>query len=624
MPSNPFDGFSFETGSMAPMDVSNDDAIALLKQPVASPFTHQVAGGTDAGIQRVNDNQSADSSVIAYRDANGRAVLTNMAKPLLPASPEERLASLFRPTPLTTDENGQIGVKTTQQTPEAMALMQQLGIVPDGVQSTQKPTKQEEQRATLLTAAATPVGITDGIAKLRSSTTGAEAKGIFDSVQQTILQERTKLEQEAFKFAENKLGIPDITAQINLSRQTDKASIGWYPGIGDSPATKSLLARLDSMRPQVDNEAKTFLQTNNSYKALTAAEKSATDEVTRVQRLEDQRETSRLGKLQSKENAETQANIQFNLARRARVEDEENKAVLEYEGLSTKQLARIKMRHAQDLASFGEDTDDREYKVKVMALVKRNSKDKKYQEAILAESPQQLAAFALQGNKIARDILIAEEAVAVGKSPEDIEAEFLIMERYMADQNLVGNVLKNRAPSDEDRKNAKAIQTKLNLAAKDFDPNKKLEATNQRLTFLFEAAETYKTNKFITDVGYWGSNDAILQVAIDAAQKTTGKRDVRNVFAAYLGDTTGMEKIKKAQAFQGLLEQAAVKHRGSAFGKPNINVIKGQLVDEVVRSGFRDTILSGRTGPLPAGLELLDMAAGALSNRFDGIVNNGN
>lgn len=545
MPS-PFDTYSFGSVDTAqnPTNVSQDDVLRLLNltSPQQTAYTTKsVQGGTDAGIDRVNNGREAigggtqDTGVIAYKDSKGQAVLTNVAR-----------------DPITGRE---MPIPSNKQVP---ALLKP-PVNPTGEAIIARPDISNDLLSTL--------------SKLRTAKNLGEANALYDSFQQSAIQQRTKVEQEAFQFAEKKLGIPQLEANLMAARQADKADAMWYPGIGDSPITQKALVELNTARTMADNEAKNFLNQNGTYRSLLATEKSAETEYTRIRTFNDRQELS-----------DFQKNLSKDLGREAKVEDAENKLLDMYEGLSANALARINVLNAADLAGFQNITDDRQRKIKIANLVQQRAKDKNWQAAVNAESTDQLLNLSLTGNAVARTLLLSEEAATMGITTAQVEQQLREAEARLGDAKLPAAVI--GAKKGVDSRELKRQTEEMNAILNSRDPNKKIEITNARLSLLREDLQNRKTQAFIHDVDSWGSIDPLLKDAVSRAKKTTGNGSIPNVLAAYLENATDQERIIKAKEFVKLMDNAAIKHKNSVFGMPDTSQAKQIVVNMAIEQSW--------------------------------------
>lgn len=540
---SPFDSFDFN-GAEKPTEpapgISNDDVIRVLSGRPKILSLMEMAD-TKKGVERVNEN-TADTGVVGYRDSKGQAVFTNVAR-----------------NPLTNKEE-KIGA------PAAKAP-----IAPT-TPTEQEPTKKPD----------TPLPVFNLLAQLRSSASLEEARGVYDTLQQGIVAERSRLEAAAFTFAEQKLGIPNMTAELDKARQADRADPKYLPGMGDSPITQKIQAELNALRGLADNEAKTFLTQNISYRAILTAEKTSGEEFKRHEQKKDREDQLDLTKRAARATAEinreaNQVNRREDLQWR-----EETELLQKYEGLNTAQLARLNILHSGDFANFSDIADDKQRKVKTMQLVLNKAKDKQFQEVMNAESDQQLLGYALQGNGQARKVAIANEAARRGVPERLVESEISELQRQLSDPQMAIKVLQKRMKPEE----ARATQGNMQASMLSMDPNKKLAATQERLTLLMEWSAAKRTEQFVGDVRSWNLTDPAFVTAVNKAVDVAGKADIVNVMTAYVDSATGAERLSRLAEFRNQLKNAAAKYQGSIFGEPDSRLAERLVVEEIANKGL--------------------------------------
>lgn len=550
----PFDDFEFSasgdaTEKSAP-GILNDDVVRVLNgmnprglasiafTPV-SAAPKQVQGGTAAGIDRVNNSDREmyqKDGVIAYKDKNGRAVLTNMDGPKEDV-PDRKIPAVFKPIPPSNE--------------------------------VQKPD--------------TPLPIFEQLNKLRVAGDVETARGIWTSLQESLVAEQSRLETEAFKFAENKLGLPNLMRELEMARQADRADPLYVPGMGDSPITRKIVDDMTQLRVLADREAKGFLTNNASYRSALTAIKTGEDLIKRAEQKAEREENLRLQKELTLHNADVNRRLTSIQREEDRAAKADQIAVEQFEGLSANQLARLNILHVNDLANYKDITDDTRKKVKVMSLILRESKNKQFQEVMNAENDQQLLSYALQGNEKAKTVAVANEAARRGITAKEVEEEITALQRKLTDPKLAMEVLGKRMKPEE----AKLQVGQMQAAMHSLDPNKKLEINQQRVTLLMEWAADQRTNQFLNDVRSWRMTDPGFQSAIDRSVKTTGgKADIQNVMAAYLEDATGTERLARLEEFRKQIKNAAAKYDGSIFGMPDYRKAEALVVSEIANKGI--------------------------------------
>ena len=269
---------------------------------------------------------------------------------------------------------------------------------------------------------ATP--IFDTLSKLRVEKDAPAAQALYDSLQQTIVSERTRLEQEAIRFAESKVGTTSLQNTLLAAEMADKTDPAYYPGIGDSPITAGIRTQLGQSRILAERESKSFLGANLTYNSLAKVEKEAAFEYTRVQTARDNRDSRQ---------ADRKDLIDYNKqatadAKAAQLEETAS-------GLSPEQVKRVQQL-SEDTGDFtGNLSED---KTTAFKMIARN-KDKGYQAAINA-ADSSLPTMALQGNNFAARIVIKEEAYRTGRSEESVAKDMAMLKKSMLDPAFAESV----------------------------------------------------------------------------------------------------------------------------------------------------------------------------------------
>lgn len=539
MPNNPFADFSFE--SQETPTISNDDITRVLKE-MNPPAMSQVDGGTSAGIARVNQN-TRETGTVAYKDNKGQAVLTNVARD---ASGQERpIAALFRnPEPGNTN--------------------------PNFVSNEQKPS------------------LFQAFQKLQKAQTPEEAEAIYSSLLETVAAEATRLENEAYQFAENKFGIPEMQRQITEARQLDKQDPLYAPGMGDSIITQKLVDSLRLLSSSAAEDAKGFLKRNMTYNSLATLRGNAEREYQRFQKQAERKANFDASVEVSRQTAEInrRANQQIRQEdRQARREEEADRI---YNSLTPTQIQRLTTLNAGDVASI---ENEQQRRMKIADLAAGAIKDKKMQEAVSAESDEQLVQYALNGNGVAKKLVVMEESMRTGRSVQEVEEMFKSLSLKMQDQRLAINVLNRQKGLSNTEKGEKLAL--LNPALYDLNPNRKIQADALRTQLVLADARYQIQQQFLGDVTSWGSSDPTLLAAIDKAKKVAGAADISSVLTAYVGDASNTERKARLDEFNKLMKNAALRQKDSMFGAPNWREAEKIVITQVVNQGFFSDLVKG-------------------------------
>lgn len=529
---NPFDDFSFDNQQV--QTISADDITRVLTN-MNGPNAIQ------DGIDRVNRN-TADSGTVAYKDEKGQAVLTNVARDPV-SGQEKQIAALLRPP-------------------------------------AQEQTATGQATSTYVAPNDTRLALFEGVKKLTATTNIEQARAIYSSIQESLAGEQARLETEAYAFAEQKFGIPEVMKQIESNRQLDRSDPKYLPGSGDSPVTQKIVEQARLLSATAKQDADGYLKRNLTFNSLKTLAVTAEREYRRVETNADRLAQITLNKELSADNAESQALLN----QRIRAEDREERRTEEaqkiYNSLSSTQIARITMLNGADIAGI-ENEKQRQIKIADLAM---GNKDKKYRDAVMAESATDLLGMALQGNGIARKLVVLEEAQKTGMSVEDVESRIKNLSLRLADPKLASEVLNRNFKMQKGEKEARL--SSLNAAQFTTDPNKKLEANQQRLALLMEDAQFKIQQQFLGDVSSWGLVDPSMIAAIDRSKKVTGRADVRSVLTAYIEDVSGNERRMRLQEFQKAMKNAALKQKDSVFGAPNWREAEKIIIENVVDRGW--------------------------------------
>lgn len=568
MATNPFENVTFGGGETP--TISNDDITRVLVG--MNPMSLSEAD-TKGGVERVNQN-SAQTGTVAYRDDKGQAVLTNVAKDSTGA--EKPIAALFRP-PVDSATNPSYVTGTGEARPSLFNAYKQL----------------------------------------QAAKTVEEAEAIYSSLLESIGTEATRLEKEAYTFAENKFGLPEMQKQINEARQADRADPLWAPGMGDSPITQKLMQDFRLLSDTASNDARSYLKRNMTYNSIATLKGNAEREYSRIQT-----QASRMAQRADQNDAiRTQAETNRIAQQQIRREDaqwrREQEAEQIYNQLTATQIENIMLLNAGEMSLI---ENEQQRRTKIADLAKGSSKDKKMSEAITAESDQQLVGMAINGNGAARKLVVMKESMRTGKSTQEIEETLRTMSLRMTDQRLATDVLNRQVGMSSQERGEKLAL--LNPAMFNLDPNKKAQANALRVELALADMQYQVQQRYLNDVSSWGSTEPTLLEAIDRAKKTTGKADIKSVVGAFVGDALAEERKARVDEFNKLMKNAALKHKDSLFGAPNwreaekiattsivnLGIFSGVLqklhnMGGMSKSGVEEVAGTGRAGMLPAMVE---------------------
>ena len=573
--SNPFDSVTFSQNQEIPPTTSQDEILkvltslnppSMLDSQMGKP--QQVDGGTSAGIKRVNAN-AENTGVVAFKDESGRAVLTDRARDATDGK-EKPIAALLRPSPAA-----------------------------DNVTPTYANGPDVRNH------------LFEAVNKLSKTQSIEEANAIYSNIQQSLMEETSRLETSAFKFADAKFGVPQLLADIESNRALDKTADDYVQGLGDSPITQKLVDQLRQVSAASREDAKITLSSNLNFKSLQALASRADREYQRVQKLADAAERREETLANTRETFRQNAILTSQIRRDDREFQEEREIEEKFNRLSAQQIARISLIDAADLASV-EGLDEKARQKKLVGLAEGKGKDKNYAAAINAEGPQQLLELALGGNAYAKKLTVLEESRNTGMSTQEVERIIQELNVRMFDPKMPDEALRNSKLTEDQRA---AVKMQLNPALMALDPNKKIAADHQRFTLLWQEIQKMRQDKFEGDVTSWGATDPILLAAIKKAKDEAKEASIENVVAAYLGDATDVERIMRLQTLDKQMQLAAMKFEKSAFGMPNIAKARKKLNQKIIEDGFFRRFtenLRNETKFGPGPLAILNAAPGVM------------
>lgn len=498
-------------------DASKGIFAASQKAPV------QVNGGTNAGIQRVNAN-SGDTGVVGFKDAKGQASFTNQSR----------------------DASTGAVIGPTQNAPK----------LPEGNPASVN----------------TPTSVGTFLNSIRSAKSYAEAQAAYEAFTNASTIELTKIQKQALTFGDNKIGVPALEQRLRETEATDKLSIGYYPGIGDSPVTAKMRAELNAARGIAQHEANNFLSTNVGAKLLQNAVTQAANEL----------------KLWERKDAATFAREQQSFARSdAKAEDRLYKEEVAADQITATMLNRARIL---DPNEFANSTNEKLSAFRITAGRKNN---KEYLMAIEAEDAA-LPILAFMGNAYAKTLVLKSEAFKTGRSEDAVKADMDKVVKLSISPTLPAQWA---TVQKMDPNQSKAMLSELKQL--ELSPDKKDAVSQRKVMMALDVVAATKTQKFLTDLTSWDSIDISLRTAIAQSQKVSGNASFDNVLTAFVGDKTGVEAQQKLKEFQGLMLSAADKHKESVFRMPDYNQGNAILNNWTIRSGiFSKLMLQKLPNPL--------------------------
>lgn len=424
-----------------------------------------------------------------------------------------------------------------------------------------------------------PLQMESLIAQLRGVDTTAEASVIMDSIRATVTAEQTKINAEAFGFASNKLGIPTMEQTLKESELNDKSSPSWFPGIGDSPGTKSIRTQLQILRSQAAEQANAFLQTNLSSGLLKNSLLSANEELRRI----DKKET-RLEGITERASANKEA--------RAALKDEETDAIIMTLPPSYANHLRVLNRN---LVNEPESTVTRAAFAKEVKNLTANGGKNPRMAAIKAaaqESGNELIGLSVEGNIDAKILLrSAERTENPSMKDADFDAKLTSITKAADSAEFIKTYIADKYdPSKRNSPEAKADTLRLNTAKLTGTAEEKATARRERIGIAISLERKNATSNYLKDVSSWGSNDTAFQTAYTDTLRRRGNADFSTVMETYMGSSTGPEALQKGFALTAIAQEAFARGGNSVFGKPDVSASMKMISDKVKHVGIGNSM----------------------------------
>lgn len=371
------------------------------------------------------------------------------------------------------------------------------------------------------------------------------ARGLAATARVALAEESAKMEAESLKFAENKIGLPNLVRRLKESEALDQSAPGYMPGIGDSKNTAALRNEVAQAQAQARQVAGDFKTGNISAARLNAMGLNINAELARIDQIARKNESL---------DATTRAQKE-----RKDLEKAERDYV-RFQAFTPNQrklLAELNPDLANEKDNMGATVAFYERQVKA---------DPNFEEFFNADPSERLL-IAASGNKIARDLIIKQESVNTGRAPEDIDRDLKSMRNLITPASIRQWAVDNSANVVGDKVAARGQR----IADYDLLLGSKKPEDQQRLRMIqgeIAVAEfsRQKTAKFAADVTSWIGGNPELQKAAEDAKRVSGKTDIDSVLTAYVGATTGPESLTRYASFKEAIRAAAAKESKSAFG----------------------------------------------------------
>ena len=428
-----------------------------------------------------------------------------------------------------------------------------------------------------------PTAIRSSLAAIQAETDPTQRATMFGQLQAQAATFKAGLYNDALKQAEAKLGVPALEAQLRESEALDRAHPLWQQYKSDSKTTEGIRDQLLQQRSGADGEAKRMLMGNTSLAAIDAQMTAATAVFNRLENLQAQSDTRAFNNLQRREDAIF--NKQFN----QQLEDQEL-----VQQTSPEMMERMQIL---DPSFAGKDA------VTLARYINKGVRDAAVKEALLAPTEALPELSFLGRNMAAERVLIAKEAALTGQDPAVVRMQVEGMRKGMMDDKQIDTNLRLIYGADAEAIKGAKMQLQQGLLG---TKASKEAATFLRYQVVQAAAQRKAQSAFLNDVGTWGIIDPELQAAIQAAKSTAGNADATDVFAAYVGSTTGPERTARMDAFLAMMERAAEPRAKSLLSPVDSRAMRQQLIGAInkqsllsIFSGGGQAIMANALTPMP-------------------------
>lgn len=449
-----------------------------------------------------------------------------------------------------TDEKGQLVLTNNPAAEDAKGAMKPFGR--DAMPGLSAPSQPN------IVAPNTPNSVNGLINSLRNAKNYDEAIGISTALNESLALESSRIEAEAMRYAQNKLGIPFLEQSLASNQALDMQALDYVPGIGDSPITAKVRQQLDQARGMADIEAKRFLAQNTTYASMKAAAANADMILKSKERGQ--------GKMD-----EIQARAEITAAARAEAKREEEALLVE--SLPAHSRERLLML----VPSIGQSDNPNAAMGRTLSQRKT---DKEFVAAITAEESK-FPALALRGNQYAESVLVAQEAAKTGENPDVIRARIRNLKQVMEDPKALRDMVASSVPAGTSNREQLIKDKILELNKKKLDKESEEAYKTESALLALDFARKSATSAFVADAGSWASKDPVLGEAARQALKVTGSAALTDILDAYIGESTGAEAVTKAKQLLSIAEGQALKYQDSVFGMPSVTELNALVTSRI-------------------------------------------
>jgi hypothetical protein len=387
---------------------------------------------------------------------------------------------------------------------------------------------------------------------------------LYQNLQVSAASEKARYWNEAMAQAGVKLQVPQLEAALAQNEALDRQDPRWAEFQSDSPITAKLRTQLQAARSQVDNEAKNMLAGNVGLAALTTQLAAMSKLMERKERLGEQLD---IWKEQKEFTKELQA-------------EAEKERLLET--VSPEMIARASIL---DPSLNGKPAEV------IARHIVKGVKDNAM-KAVLAAPDEALSLLTFgEDNKHAAKVLMKKEEERTGRTSADVADQMKAIGRTMTDEKQLRKDLSIVYRGDKKaQEEYLAAVTRAKVGGTKAD---KEAAHGARVQVALAVQARMAEARFTKDLRQWrGYADPMMQPAIEKSMINTGKADLENVLAAYIGDATGQERRVLVDSFI-----AAMKVSGDAGpSKSLIAPVDTQQIATVIQRLAVEKSLAGQLG----------------------------
>lgn len=438
-----------------------------------------------------------------------------------------------------------------ERTPSGAIQVRQIKDIP--VQQVQKTTAPEFL----------PTSVFQGVKGLQAITDPIARNEAYANLVGEAEKYKIQIQTNTANQVEAELGIPRLLEAIQLSESRDRRTQDPLGSLVDSPTTQALRKQLDVQRQRASILTEEQLKRNVTLVGLSTQLATAESFIKR-QEASDARMTE----------VEFQKKLH-------------NDAFKEQALLETSPQV-IDRALILDPSLQGKAPED-------IALHLR--KTRRTPEAFVAlEAPaERLPRLALiEGNLEAGKILVQEESNRTGEPPELVESKLKQIRKIAEDpkefQKAATTVL--RLSSDE-------LQDIVRKTATAITKEDKAQLRTRKYELALAAYGKLQEASFAANAQGWVGTDTELVGALNTAKQTTGNSDIESVFAAYVGELQGKDRIQKENEFYGKLRGIIAERNKGLLGGIDSQSIIARLQRERAKP-LLDTIAQNLPLPLRA------------------------